>query len=139
MAHWVNIGGCPIKFDIRFKGDNFFDEKWQEDMLASRHFVELDEDGDGFWNLNEGHEFWSLLYHKVIHDAGVTEKYYERLGELNPFDDLDLADSTHIDHLQIVDEFIGRSGYEFISPRDWSEALAWAVSNGRIDFYHDCG
>ena len=129
VAHWVNIGGCPIKFDIRYKGDNFFAEPWEEDMLESRRFLG-DSEEEGFWTLDPEHEFWSILYHKTIHDGGLNEKYFELMRQLDPFDNMDITQASHRVHLDLLQQFTLNTSYKFVAPRDWSEPFLGVISHG---------
>ncbi len=74
----VRIDGQEVLFDIRYKGDGYFDEKWQMDIIENRI---LNKNGIYMPRLDD--YFFSHLYHAYIHKPYLFEKYIERLTELS--------------------------------------------------------
>ncbi len=73
VHHLVEVGDGAIPFDVRFVGDGYYDQKWQQDLLNRR--VEQ----DGFYRLSDEDYFWTLLYHGVFHKRGLSPEYKSRL------------------------------------------------------------
>ena len=57
-------------------GDNYYDKRWQENLLKNRIY------GDGFYHLNDIDHFWSLLYHGIIQKPSLTDDYIEDLDSI---------------------------------------------------------
>jgi tRNA A-37 threonylcarbamoyl transferase component Bud32 len=72
----VKVGKGFVPFDIRFKGDHYYDEKWQESMINAR--IKKDD----FYHLTKTDYFWSLLYHGVFHKRKIGKDYIDRLEKL---------------------------------------------------------
>ena len=77
VHHYVNIGEEKVYFDFRFIGDNYYDKKWQFNILKNKlKYKNL------FIPANEDH-FFSLLYHGLIHKKYITSDYIIKLNELS--------------------------------------------------------
>ncbi|ARD43589.1 hypothetical protein [Colwellia sp. PAMC 21821] len=73
----VNIAGKQVLFDIRYVGDDYFDEKWQKDIIKNRV---LDKNGVNIPRVDD--YFFSHLYHAYIHKPLFFDKYIGRLTGL---------------------------------------------------------
>lgn len=73
VHHLVEVGDGAIPFDVRYVGDGYYDQRWQQDLLDRR--VEQ----DGFYRLSDEDYFWTLLYHGVFHKRGLSPEYKNRL------------------------------------------------------------
>ena len=65
----VVINNERVKFDRRYIEDNYYDSKWQKNMIATkvkRHF---------FYILDESNNYYATLYHSLIHKGQITNKY----------------------------------------------------------------
>ena len=65
----VVINNERVKFDRRYIGDNYYDSKWQKNMIATkvkRHF---------FYILDESNNYYATLYHSLIHKGKIHNKY----------------------------------------------------------------
>jgi hypothetical protein len=65
----VVINNERVKFDRRYIGDNYYDSKWQKNMIATkvkRHF---------FYILDESNNYYATLYHSLIHKGQIHNKY----------------------------------------------------------------
>lgn len=74
----VNIAGQEVLFDIRYVGDDYFDESWQKNIIKNRV---LNENGINIPRVDD--YFFSHLYHAYIHKPYFFEKYIDRLTELS--------------------------------------------------------
>jgi len=74
----MKVGSDIIPLDVRYLGDNYYDKKWEEQMLQNRVKEDL-----GFYRLANQDYFWSLLYHGLFQKPSVAEDYKEKLNSLN--------------------------------------------------------
>ena len=65
-------------FDLRYIGDNYYDEKMEKNILNNRVYNEK-----GFFTLDKENYFYSLLYHALIQKLDFSEDYRKRLINMN--------------------------------------------------------
>ena len=65
-------------FDLRYIGDNYYDEKMEKNILNNRVYNEK-----GFFTLDKENYFYSLLYHALIQKLDFSEEYRKRLINMN--------------------------------------------------------
>lgn len=76
-AHYVvEIGGEAVYFDFRQVGDNYFDKKWQKDVLNNRVLE------NGLYIPKKEDYFYTLLYHALIHKPKISDEYLTKLSNL---------------------------------------------------------
>jgi hypothetical protein len=100
----VNIDGLEIPFDIRYIGDNYYDKKWELDILDRRKFFKY------FYIPDENNYYYSLLYHALVQKPFLSNDYSTKLLNLrrtNP-------------SIQMLNIFLINKGYEFLKPKDKS-------------------
>jgi hypothetical protein len=134
----VSVSGRQILFDIRFVGDDYFDEQWQKEILErrrfseSRIFVPCDRD-----------YFETLAYHAVAHKRELSHDYSVRLtamaasqGRTDWTPDR-LASSAETRRL--LDTVVRDQGRRHIKPKDVTVfynfaavGLNWARSRQRL-------
>lgn len=73
VHHKVSIGGADVLFDFRYVSDNYYDKKWEGDILARRVFDK------GFYRPDLFNHFYSLLYHGLIHKPELANDYTDSL------------------------------------------------------------
>ena len=103
----ISISNRIIPIDIREVGDDYFDSKWEEDIILTRKKY------DDFYVMDDENYRYTLLYHVLIHKKSISEKYHifieDKFGcNVNKFDCL-------IDELCI---FLRRKGYKLVKPND---------------------
>jgi len=67
----IKIDKERVKFDVRYIGDNYYDIKWQKNMIKNRikhHY---------FYVLDEKNNYYSTLYHSLIHKGFIHNKYID--------------------------------------------------------------
>ena len=64
--------------DFRYLGDNYYEKKWEKDILESKILYKKT-----FFVPNETDYFFSLIYHVLIHKDKITEEYKNRLNQLS--------------------------------------------------------
>ena len=104
----VKINNEKIPFDIRYSGDNYYDKKWQNNILSHRVF------NKGFYIPDEENHFYTLFYHGFIHKGRIKPEYIEKLIEIdNKFEE----DSTSYDRMSLIlRSFLIENGYEVTRP-----------------------
>ena len=60
VHHAISINGNEVLFDFRSYGDNYYDIKWQKQILLGRKLHE-----NGFYRPDNVDYFYSLLYHAL--------------------------------------------------------------------------
>ncbi len=73
----VDIAGHDIRFDLRSVGDNYFDTRWQADVLGRRYLSER-----GFYRPEAVDYFYTLLYHALVHKRQMKPDYATRLSRM---------------------------------------------------------
>ena len=113
--YFVQIEGKKVLFDFFHVGDNYFDKKFELDILNRRKYSE-----QGFFIPNEEDYFYSLLYHNTVHKAKVKDK--EKLAELAKklgINDINHNTITNSHILKIVlDRFLEKHEYSYVRPND---------------------
>ena len=74
-SNTVIIQGNKVKFDRRYLGDNYYDTKWQQDMLSSKIPHKF------FYIMNPSHQYYATLYHGLIHKGTIHSKYEKGLQD----------------------------------------------------------
>jgi hypothetical protein len=97
----ITIDGKDIDIDLRYIGDNYFDRFWQKDCMAKRVLH-----SKGFYVMDNENQYFSLLYHVLIHKIKIPDKYkdFSRLVS---------------NELQTkLYEFMHEKGYCMVEPKD---------------------
>ena len=111
----VQIAGEEVLFDLRFKGDEYYDEQWQEEILATRELHP-----NGFYIPSNENHAQSLLYHALIHKPAVNPDYVEQLERMfeKPIFD---GDVNSLDQAKsILAKFMAKKDYRLTTAVDIS-------------------
>lgn len=76
VYHHILINGVNVAFDFRYVGDNYYDKKWEIDILDSKVLHK-----DLFYIPSDINRFYSLLYHAYVQKPRIKEDYFPRLGK----------------------------------------------------------
>lgn len=77
-VHYITkVQGKNAYFDLRYIGDNYYDEVLEEDILKTKEFNEK-----GFYTIEKNLYFYTLLYHAFLHKKQFAKDYKERLVEM---------------------------------------------------------
>ncbi len=137
------VDGTKLQFDVRFVGDGYYDEHWQDEIIRSAvpyNCCVMVPSAD--------HHFFTLLYHAKVHKKAVKDEYRfrlralaDRLG-LAAYCDQDLTDDAVASELLAgymcanrfrptlpLDLWVGRN-QSFIS-RLHAEGLLWGRDRTR--------
>ena len=105
----VTIAGQNVRFDLRYVGDDYYDKRWEENILKNRVL-----DTGGFYRLNDKNYFYTLLYHAIIQKPVMSDDYRQKLTKMANWLDIRGIDKT------ILDNYMDRMGYEYTEPVDKS-------------------
>lgn len=99
------IGSEFVKFDFRYVGDGYYDEKWEKEIIKNRIMHE-----NGFFTANKEDYKYSLLYHALIQKKKVSVDYQNKL--LPYFGVANLKEALW--------EYLETKKYEITDPKDLS-------------------
>ena len=112
----ILIGKKKYKFDIRRVGDNYFDYKWQKNMLSNyilKKNVRV---------LNKTDEFYSLIYHEAIHKGQFRNSTLVSLNKLA--EKLNLKKVLKLQEVNsyeyILKKFMKKFSYKYVCPDELS-------------------
>ena len=104
---WVN--GSRVYFDLRFIGDDYYDEKWQRAMVAARH-----QNVPPIYVPDRENWLHALIYHALVHKSAVSPTYrqtFQRAG---------IHANTAADLRDLLETFMKEKKYSFTYPNDLS-------------------
>lgn len=114
VYHRIKIGNTIVPFDFRAVGDAYYDEPWQQDILASRVFTK-----NLFYVPNPENQFYTLLYHAYVQKLEVKPDYFPKLEKYGK--DIGVSFTTDKENVfKNLDAFMAKNGYEYIRPCDKS-------------------
>ena len=116
VLHTITIAHKKNFFDFRYLGDNYYDYKWEKNILNHRIFQE-----NTFFIPNQQNHFFCLLYHALIQKKAIAPDYITRLNSYSNQtinQDLDLPSTAK--SLEILDKFISQNDYSYTKPTDAS-------------------
>ncbi|TLP80750.1 hypothetical protein [Maribacter sp. ACAM166] len=114
VQYLVVIKGEKVFFDFRFIGDDYYDFKWEQQILSSRR---------KFKNMfvpNDENYFYSLMYHAFIHKEKVIVDYVVKLIQLSKEIGLNYSNMSFLNYdvLKDLNTFIIGNNYDYVEPRD---------------------
>jgi SAM-dependent methyltransferase len=117
VLHKVKIRDKQVLFDFRHIGDDYYDIKWQKDLLKNRELSK-----NCFYRPCKKDYFYSLLYHAVVHKAQIKRDYIKKLCFLSSgLENLLPVDFNHEARIKaILDKFLTVNGYRYTVPQDLS-------------------
>ena len=115
--YYININNEKVPFDFRYVADNYYDVKWQLDILNTRKL----SDG-GFYRPDKTNYFYSLLYHAIIQKRVFGSDYELRLKGLSEhIDAINIPDNSNtVDYLNLLSEFLEKNNYNYVKAIDKS-------------------
>ena len=110
--YYIFIEGKKVSLDLRFPGDGYYCQTWEEDMLQRKRMV------DGFYVMAPEDYFFSLIYHAVVQKRVFTEEYRIRLIEMAA--DLGLFPDSLNENgfLSLLQDYMRKHGYVFEYTKD---------------------
>lgn len=117
----VTIGDHEIPIDVRIIGDNYYDEKWERNMIKQRI------KRDFFYCLDEQNFKYSVLYHCLFHKDDIPQKYVAFL--VDNFGD----DMRKSNLMMILRRYLKSAGYTVSRPTD--QGVFFNKRNYRMYFW----
>ncbi len=113
----VKINNEFVLFDFRHTGDEYYDKKWEREILKNRVL------NKGFYVPDMTNHFFSLLYHALLHKPNVAEDYHNQLKKIGkgqsyfskPYDNRDINGL-----IKLLRNFMFINDYNFTNPTDKS-------------------
>lgn len=112
VYHIIKIAGKEVPFDFRFVGDNYYDPKWENNILETRVMQK-----NLFYTPNPTNQYYSLLYHAYVQKPWVKEDYPPKLKSYASNIGVEYKNEIARCMEQIV-SYMQTKGYEFVRPTD---------------------
>lgn len=138
------VGDNDIIFNPNYLGDNYYDEKWENDILKKRVLHP-----NGFYIPEKNDYFFTLLYHVLFHDrwknqGRISEKYKKILLDLAKGLDFHNITETSLKDLDFLkktlDEYMENSSYSYtenlqykLRHSNYSKLLRKAIYIGKTE------
>ena len=117
VAYTIAIGDKHYDADIRFLDDNYYDYNWAKNIIDDRITYK------NFFIPDPLNEFYSLLYHSLIHKNDLSDKYVEELLSISDSIGLDIEKTIFYNREEALDllcEFLQAKQYNIVKPKDFS-------------------
>ncbi len=127
VHHHVKINNIMVPFDFRYVGDNYYDEKWQKNILNNKKLNK-----NLFYTPNDTDYFYSLLYHATIQkfEDPMPLDYKTKIQDLAEKYKINLKPKLTNKHLkELLNEFMIINNYQYYQPIDPT------VSSPKINYY----
>lgn len=131
VHYQVPIGGELVPFDFRFVGDDYYDRRWEEDILSRREFCDR-----GFYVPTPKDYFYSLLYHAIVHKRAIAADYPPKLRVLAV--GAEVSCKAHLDSgnpclmRSVMEPYLEANHYTLPRPVDKSVYYNEANLEGRV-------
>ena len=114
VYHNILIKGIETAFDFRFVCDDYYDEKWEKEILSKRILRK-----NMFYTPDTLNCFYSLLYHAYIQKPYVKEDYHPKLekyaSEIGA-----VYDKNTINAMGLLKMFLSQNCYRLKAAKDKS-------------------
>ena len=117
VQYSVLVSGKKINFDLRHVGDNYYDKKWQYDILSKKNMHQKN-----FFVPDNTDLLYSMMYHALKHKPSISEDYFSQfliLSKKLNFN-LNYNDMTNIKLLDNLLEYMNKNNYDIVEPNDIS-------------------
>ena len=116
-AYQITVGSQKYNVDIRLINDFYYDYKWSSDMLQKKIKY------NNFFIPDSLNEFYSLLYHAIIHKNEYNGKYDDKLIYLSEKNNINIETNFYKDRnkmLCLLNSFLDKNQYKVTKPNDFS-------------------
>ena len=111
----VLVGGRPVRFDFRFVGDGYYDERWERAILDGGVVT------DGVRRPSPEDAFYALVYHALFQKREIASDYGAKALALAGA--AAIAGETFDDWIVLLGGFLRSRGYRVTRPVDASVYL----------------
>jgi hypothetical protein len=119
VQHSVSINNLEIPFDLRYIGDDYYDKKWQIEIVKKRKKFKY------FFIPDEVNYYYSLLYHALIQKPFLSHDYRKKLKKIN---------SDKLPSIGRLKMFMRKNNYSFTRPLDRSVYYRFSLLHYRYMF-----
>jgi len=117
VYYQIRINGEEVFIDLRSVGDQYYDNKWETQILNNRRKLL-----DGFYVPSHEDYFYSLAYHALIHKKKIADDYHGKISlaliEIEP--DVVSDELTFDLFFQRLIDFLSNNEYRIVCPKDKS-------------------
>lgn len=110
--YYICVRGKTVSLDLRYIGDGYYCQSWEEDMLARKQPL-----GDFFVMCPEDY-FYSLIYHAILQKKELSQEYRVRLSEMAAKMNVFIEKADTPSFLAKLQHFMKEKGYRFEYPKD---------------------
>ena len=103
----IYVSNQPVSIDLRYIGDGYYCDKWQEEMLKHRVLHK------GFYVMDAINHFYSLVYHAILQKNALSEEYQSRLLSMAAALKISLPSQDEKGLLKVLEDFMKRNGYTY--------------------------
>jgi hypothetical protein len=129
IHYQVFVEGIKVEIDVRTVGDDYYDRRWQEDMLNKRQLM-----NNHYYIMDLENYYYSLVYHAILQKKVLGEDYRIRLHQMAW--NLGFYAKTQQEHIAMLDQFMKEKGYYYNYPTDYCVPLnAELVDSRRVKKY----
>ncbi|MAX13135.1 MAG: hypothetical protein CMG11_03615 [Candidatus Marinimicrobia bacterium] len=118
VAYEISVDEKKYDVDVRIPGDGYYDPSWCHDILKNKILYK-----EKFYIPDPINEFYSLLYHVLIHKNEFNNKYDNRLIQLSEKLDIKFSPSLFEDRqkmMNLLEVFLSKRKYNITRPSDFS-------------------
>lgn len=123
VCYRVPVAGEFILFDIRYVGDNYYCEKWENDILNTRILV---NNGDlNFYAMSHEQQFYTLLYHVYLQKLSVSVDYPAKLERYAKMAGTEYDNNVSAVMPQLA-AYMQAKDYMYVLPNDLDVGINWS-------------
>ncbi len=113
----VRVLNKDINFDLRHVGDNYYDYKWQRNILNTRVLF-----NEKFYIPNNENLCYSLLYHALYHKKYISQDYFFEIinSSQELLEPLKLSDLQDFKINEVMMKYLLLKDYNIVEPHDLS-------------------
>ena len=115
------VSSKSIKFDLKYVGDSYLDEKWAKNILKYRKKTKAE-----CYIPSKEDYFFSLLYHAVHEKTNLSKKYEEKLTILNTELNMEKLSFKKEILEKMLDNFMRENGYRY------TNSLIYKINHNEI-------
>lgn len=126
----IYVSNQPVSIDLRYIGDGYYCNKWQEEMLKKRISHK------GFYVMDAINHFYSLVYHAILQKKSLSEEYQSRLLSMAATLQISLPSQDEKGLLKVLENFMKLNGYTYTYSIDHYIPLQFQKVNRQMITYN---
>lgn len=109
----VHIGGLKVRFDVRFVGDGYYPQKWEDEMLKRRTTNSV-----GIYIPFKEDYFYSLAYHALLQKPVFSDEYLKKVVDTYSVSVHQAKDTEESEIRTLLSVFCTNNNYRVEIPSD---------------------